>query len=524
MKSNSMDRTGRSGTDRRAKASFAARVGIGLMASLVLAAGVAPAVAQSGSGQSGGASGAGQASGGGQAKAAQTNNDIIVFRDGRTLEGVVVSETATTIKFRGTVAGIALETDYAKSDIVEIKRGAGAAIGTGGATPAPTTGATPSATGTTAPSTMSANQPVKQGGVYWMTLEGRFAQQITQTPIRDALRDARRYRPDIIIVEVNNEVIPPSEWDDPSVARDELYAEIDELFRAEKFLPIMVSEMPSEWGYTPRVVYWVKRALGGIAFMPLTGREIYFHPDGRLGGVGNLDQYIRAGHRRVVEKQMSLRLQHAVGWVNHSGFPQPELLTRALVKESTVLSVRFEDGRPVLFEGYPSNPSEEVLTDDGQGANVDTIDLLARGQGNDVLTLDERLAKLIGLSRGTVATRDELLAAIGVSRDALIDGRSERIMSDWARGLEQAYTSLQRLAREYGEIEVAGTLQERRAARAARIQKLEQIRALANRWNEGFEPRRIAQMGLPASGDGLNIAAVQQVIDRLRLEQSLDRG
>lgn len=465
---------------------------------------VVPAVAQSGA----------------AAQTAPTNYDVLVMKDGKSIEGTILSETAATVKMRVLVAGISAEVDYPKSQILEVKRGGGSAIAPGATPTAPSAtpaiGAVPAAIPTGAPS--------QTGGVYWITLSGKFGQDITQTPIRDAFRDAKQYRPDIVVIEVDNRVeLKNMGIDDPSPEMERLFQNISELFRAEKFLTVPTQEVPAEWQYNPRIVYWVKRAIGGMCFMPLTGKEVYFAPDGRLGGVGDLDNMIGRGHRRVVEKQISLRRQHAVGWINHSGFPQPEELARGLLQVQTVLSVKFENGRPVLFEGYPTNPSEELLTDDGEGANRDDIAQLARGLGNDVLTLNERTAKLIGISKGTVATRDELLATLGVSRESVIAGRSDRIMQDWSRGLNNAYSTLERLAREFREIQVQGEFNERRAARSARISKLEQIKGLANRWNEGFDIYKIYEMGLPPGEEGISIAEIQQVIDRLRLEQSLDR-
>ncbi len=456
-----------------------------------------------------------------QAKAAPTNYDLIIMKDGKSVEGLILDETASSVKVRIVVAGITAETDYSKSLILEIKRGGGSAITASGAAPAAPTSATPNlgTVPTTAPSTSS-----KSGGVYWITLAGKFGQNITETPIRDSFRDAKQYSPDIIVIEVDNVVeLKQMGIDEVTPEMEKLYQSFDEIFRAEKFLRVTLEEVPSEWSYTPRVVYWVKRAIGGMAFMPLTGKEVYFSPDGRLGGVGSIERMIGRGHRRVVEKQLSLRMGHAIGWVNHSGFPQAELLTRGLVRQSTILSVRFEDGRPVLFEGFPTNPSEELLTDDGEGENQDDIGQIARGQGNDVLTLDQRTAKLIGVSKGTVATKDELLSTLGVSRDALIDGRSDRIMQDWNRGLENTYNTLQRISREFFEIEVQGDYNERRAARAGRISKLEQMKSIGLRWNEGLDPYRLSEMQLPAGADGLDLAYIQQTIDGYRLQQSLDR-
>lgn len=459
-----------------------------------------------------------------QAQAAPTNYDLIIMKDGKSIEGLILNETASSVKVRIVVAGITAETDYSKSLILEIKRGGGSAISTSGAAPAPTSATPNLGTAPTTSPTATTPAPAKTGGVYWITLSGKFGQNITETPIRDSFRDAKQYNPEIIVIEVDNVVeLKQMGIDEVTPEMEKLYQSFDEIFRAEKFLRVTLEEVPSEWSYTPRVVYWVKRAIGGMAFMPLTGKEIYFAPDGRLGGVGSIERMIGRGHRRVVEKQLSLRMGHAIGWVNHSGFPQAELLTRGLVRQSTVLSVKFEDGRPVLFEGFPTNPSEELLTDDGEGENQDDIGQIARGQGNDVLTLDERTAKLIGVSKGTVATKDELLSTLGMARDSLIEGRSDRIMQDWNRGLENTYNTLQRIAREFMEIEVQGDFNERRSARAARISKLEQMKSIGLRWNEGLDPYRLAELQLPAGADGLDLAYIQQTIDGYRLQQSLDR-
>jgi len=70
---------------------------------------------------------------------------------------------------------------------------------------------------------------------------------------------------------------------------------------------------------------------------------------------------------------------------------------------------------------------------------------------------------------------------------------------------------------------VQGNFNERRSARSTRIQKLEQLKSLGNRWGEGLDPRRLQQSGIPAGGDGMNTVVVQQTIDDLRLQQSLDR-
>jgi hypothetical protein len=445
------------------------------------------------------------------------STDTLIFKNGNVLEGTIVSETGTHVRFKGELHGIAFETEYPKADILEIKRGTGQAAGQAATD---TKVVDPSSYLTPPPA------PVIDDGrdkIYWIDLTGKFGEEITQTPLRNALKDAKNQRADVIIVMVDNKVV-----DDEEIRGNEelekLYAQFDELFRAEKIMAVVVDEVPAEWQKPPRIIYWVRRALGGIAFMPLTSKEVYFHPEGKLGGVGNLNGMRARGHRRVVEKQISLRRGHAVGWVNQSGFPQPEMLVRALTQEDFVLSLKIEGGRPVLFEGYPSNPGEELLTDDGMEGNADTIDQAARGEGNDVLTLDHRLAKLLGISKGTAETRDELLSLLGYRADQIVKSRSEAIMRDWVRGFEAGKTQARRLWEEFGEVQVQGDYDQRRQARSTQIQKIEQIKSIFKRYAESFEWRWLARYGFPIDGEGgPGIAQLTEIQDRIRTQQLLDR-
>jgi hypothetical protein len=357
------------------------------------------------------------------------------------------------------------------------------------------------------------------GGVYWITLTGTLGQEISQTPIRDAFRDAKQFNPDVIIIEVNNTPRPQMPPEKITEELKRLSDNYNELYRAEKFLVIPTQEAPQEWSKPPRIVYWVKNALGGVCFLPLISKEVYFAPDGKLGGMPMNSALDRpgAGFGRALHRQ------HAVGWINHSDFPQPETLTRGLVTRSYVLSVRIEDGKHVLFEGLPTNPNEILLTDDGQGPNADTPEQIAAGTGNDLLTLNAHTAQLLGISKGTAATREKLLAILDLGYARVIDDRADHIMQKWAEGVENAHAQLARLVAEYEAIKIEGDYAQRRAARAAAITCAEQIKSIANRWNEGLDPFRVHEAGLPTYGDGINIPRIQHAIDKLRLLQSLDR-
>src|SRR5262245_32071060 len=72
-----------------------------------------------------GVSNAAQPPQGAAAKAGdEATPDTLIFRNGRTMKGKVLSESATSVRFKGESAGIPFEADFAKSDILEIKKGA----------------------------------------------------------------------------------------------------------------------------------------------------------------------------------------------------------------------------------------------------------------------------------------------------------------------------------------------------------------------------------------------------------------
>jgi hypothetical protein len=267
----------------------------------------------------------------------------------------------------------------------------------------------------------------------------------------------------------------------------------------------------------PRIVFYVKSAMGGAAFLPLVCKEIYFAPEAKLGGIGNLSTMMK-GHERVVAKQVSLRLQHAVGWANVGGYP--EELVRAMSMVEYVLSMKMVDGKPAFFERMPEGPDEELLTDDGKEDRRDTLEALARGEGNDVLTFNARRAQVCGVSRGTVESDEAMLATLGLDRGAVkVSDRADTIMQTWTRNVATAKKNILRLIDEFRNVEVRqpGGYNERTAARGARRSKLEQIRTIMRQWGEGISPYWLNQNDVPDD------AALLNTIEQIKTEQLLDK-
>jgi hypothetical protein len=452
-----------------------------------------------------------------KAEAAKTTQDVVIFRNGNVLYGKVVSETPTSIHFKGLIAGIEAEMDYPKADVLEIKRGVDAK-----AADAPATDAKPGVKADVKTAkTPPADDGIAKKRYYWLDLHGKFGEDISQTPIRKAMQDARASKADVIIIDLDAALLDMRDGSE----KPEFEGDFDKMMRAEKILPIFVNEMPVDWGGAdkmPRLVFWIKKAMGGACFLPLISHEIYFHPEGKMGGVGNLS-YVLTGNERVVKKQISLRLQHAVGWALVGGYS--EELVRAMTMREYVLSVRYVNGEPQLFEGYPSNPGEELLTDDGEGANQDTIEQLARDEGNDVLTLTADVAKKLRVSKGTADTKDELLGLLGLDRSGVeIKGKSEQIMKDWAKGVDNAQVQVGKLLDEIREIRVEGDWEARKRARGAMITKWDDIKGIITRWGEGMNIFWLYRHGIPmteeSEPDLTRITAIQEAI---RIEQMKDK-
>jgi hypothetical protein len=432
--------------------------------------------------------------------------DQVIFKNGRIVEGKVLEETATKLKMVVVVGGLSVETEYDRSEILSIKRDA---ITPDAAVPAENKTTSKPSTRTTSPT-----NPVTDGAkVYTIHLKGWFGEDISQTPIRQAVADAKQHEPDYLVVIMEND------WD---ASRMGGFGEIkdeqgffDMLFRAEDMDPIFTAEIPREWSKPPKIIFWVKKAMGGAAFLPLVCKDVYFSSEAKLGGIGGLEKNFGSmGDEVVREKQFSLRLGHAEGMAITGGY-EPKLI-RALARTDYVLSVGFDGGKPVFYEGMPrADRGEILLTDDGKETNVDTIQMLARGEGNDNLTLNADLAYKIGVSKGTVDTFEDLMRELGIARTyTKVEGKSDQIMENWREGVEKAKRDCRRIWEDYGRIQVGGDYAERQAARGRQLRLLGDLEKILKRYEEAVNP---GQLGVPDIG---NIGVLRE---RIRLDQLRDR-
>ncbi|MEM7754635.1 MAG: hypothetical protein AAF297_03250 [Planctomycetota bacterium] len=443
--------------------------------------------------------------------------DKIVLRNGRVIEGRIESETATEIRVVVVYAGIEAPTTYPRDQILSIQRGAGAATASDADTPQRTATAPgsrrPEANG------IQALSGDRAPSVYHFRISGDLGTDIAVSPVRDVLEDVGKSdtnefgeptAPDYLILELDRR------WADQIGAdlSDDAVS-FDETSLANDLISLIVKEMPQRWDREPEIVVWVKSAMGGVAFVPFVGDTIVFHPEGRMGGVGNLGQlFAGVGDEVVRQKQRSLRLARAQGLAIEGGYDYR--LVNAMTMSQYELSYRFNGGVVELLERTPENPGEFLLTENGTiGSNVDSIRQRVTGTGNDFLTLKADTALRLGVSSGTAETLDDVLDILGIYRDhRMLSNRSERIMDQWSKALKRAERDLPKVWREYNEIQVGGTFQETRRAIGQRIRLLEDIESTLRRFdgdqaNPALNSRRI---GVPGPQD------IAVMIERHRIQ------
>ena len=377
----------------------------------------------------------------GDVKEAKTK-DIIILHSGTIVEGEILEESAGEVRIMVVVAGIKAPTTYRMSEILEIQRDIPVVTGIPGAKD-PVEKDSGDGWGQ-----RDDDEDADASGdgipkVYQFPLKGHIVGEfgfmlnymlntnrrdiISYTPVEKTMNDALSYDPDVIIVEIDADAPSSIGWDGGMVAAP--------------LMPIFekVIEDPDV-----RLVFWVKNANFGAAFLPFISPEMYFESRATLGNIGMLDDF-DTGDDLVNEKQISLRIGAAEGMAIKNGY-DPAII-RGMARQQNWLCYRFRHGKVEFLEHEPREIDGEgwiILTDDGQGKYKDQMEI----RGNDVLNLDAKTAEEIGVSKGTHDDIDDLVYALGIrGKYDLIEGRGERNFQEWRDQVQIAldrYTDLNR--------------------------------------------------------------------------------
>lgn len=446
--------------------------------------------------------------------------DVLILKNGNKVEGVILSETDTEVKFLLILGSIRSQVTYAKADITAINRNAFET--TAAATDAPKADDKDDEPAATAGQLVDVNNkpiPADSMKVYFVRFGGEFGRDVSRTPVKRIMDEIVRIQPDIVVVQFDHKYSLHGEQKvDFQDDADDAYAQLD----TARELDVLISDRARNdpaFKVRPRMVAWVKKAMGGAAFLPFTFPEIFFSSDAHMGGIGGLETFRQMGDLVTQEKMRGIMLGRARGLAEKGG--HDSRIITAMTRGEMILSYRMVGGKPEFLERMPESPDEILLKDDGRvnRDRTDTIQDIVRMRGNDYLLLNAQTAFDIGFSKGTADTLDELLSKMGITRNySVVKNRSGKVLSDWTRDVNQADANLQRLLRQYREVQVKppGGYRERTAARGQRKNFLRQMQSIADKYREAINPRNLGD------ADGI-ILQLDIIINRIDQEQRLDK-
>ncbi|HED54241.1 MAG TPA: hypothetical protein ENJ00_08575 [Phycisphaerales bacterium] len=445
----------------------------------------------------------------------------ILLTNGQTVKVSIVKESPREVEVMVYVGNLSAPRTYQRSEIISITELSHSPSAEDDGAEA----SDESAVTMTRVSSSDADIPADAVKVFVIELKGKFGFDVSVTPVRKAMDRARELGADVVIVKCNNDWKTLEGFTDEKTDDE---GKFEEYRFAEAIAPVFTTDTITKWEKEPQVVFWVERAMSGMAFLPMVKPDIYFTSDGRMGGVGDLDSlFDGVGDEVVRDKQKSLRLGHVEGMAIEGGH-DPKLI-RAMTRKSYVLSYRIVGGEPEYLEGEA--PGWELLTDDGKDENADTDRDLVRGLGNDALTFTADLAKKLGVSKGTADTLDDLLFEMGIDDRAYIlddsdeDGLSDkgqRELEDWSQGIARAQQKLRRLQFDIANVEVRPQRNDpdgskaRNSARGKRLRLINEAIGLLNRYGEVLDPGEQLRVQLELQK--------QQIENEKRLERTRRGG
>lgn len=367
----------------------------------------------------------------------------------------------------------------------------------------------------------AASQPVPDAdntprpAVYLLELTGEYKRDIALTPIKEVLKDVKKNRPDILIIKLDAAFTNRCGLGKP----DALYQldSLDQLELTRVLAKMLIDDVRSDahWTPKPRLVFWVKKAVGGIALLPFIGKEIYYTSDARHGGIGYLDiPFKDADMLRPPGHGRSLRYERTVALAMRGDHPIEVL--HAMNRIDYILSVSFVNDKPVFYE---DTSGDILLTDDGGEDRRDTDEQLQAMTGNDVLILNADMAKRLGMSKGTVDTKEQLWASLGLAPDASVtSGESKTILQTWMTNVRDAEKKIRKFLQEYKKLEVEASDEpgQRKLQREKQIAALKEMVTLIKKYEESLDPAEIAE-----SPEGLRFRFEIQ-IEQIKQEQKKD--
>lgn len=213
------------------------------------------------------------------------------------------------------------------------------------------------------------------------------------------------------------------------------------------------------------VVVWVKNASGvGLAYA-LMFPEIYFQPDGQMGGGWVINETLSQNFKdeAVRSKMISAWVGICRGMAEEGEHDQ--LLCEAMIRPEVVLSMDYEGDQP----RFRNDLEGEVPLDAKNGPEPE-----------NALELSAKQANEYGISGGTYRTVDDLMFKLGFREYRYVEGNAEDFTKKWADGWRKALDEYRYIRADMALIDTYNEPIDRKIAK--KISKLREVQALIKKW------------------------------------------
>ncbi|MCC6907732.1 MAG: hypothetical protein IT430_07315 [Phycisphaerales bacterium] len=213
------------------------------------------------------------------------------------------------------------------------------------------------------------------------------------------------------------------------------------------------------------VVVWIKQARGVALAYALMFPEIYFQPDGEMGGGWAINEMLsqRFSDPAVRAKMISAWVGICRGMAEEGG--HDAMLCEAMIRPQCVLSMDYEGDRP----HFRNDTEGEVVLDANSG-----------DEPANALELSAKDADKYGISGGTYRSVDDLMFKLGFREYRYVEGHADDWAEKWADGWKDALEEYRYIRADMDLIDTYNEPVERRIAK--KISKLREVQALMKKW------------------------------------------
>ncbi len=214
-----------------------------------------------------------------------------------------------------------------------------------------------------------------------------------------------------------------------------------------------------------RVVVWIKEARGVALAYALMFPEIYFQPDGEMGGGWAINEQLSESFQdpAVRAKMISAWTGICRGMAEEGGHDQ--LLCEAMIRPEVVLSMDYEGDQP----RFRNDTEGEVILDANSGEEPE-----------NALELTAKQANEYGISGGTYRTIDDLMFKLGYREYRYVEGNADSWAEKWADGWKKALDEYRYIRADMALIDTYNEPIDRKIAK--KISKLREVQALIKKW------------------------------------------